>query len=570
MSSSILLVATLTLLTVPLHAAPRQQPTANVPTAGLTFDACDENNPCQGDRACIDAQSSFLCNIGAECNCFPLRIIPCTTASDCPIGERCASRPPDEPFCLSATVIDSDPTYVEPSSSSVPSGPPLVLPPSPSAPSTPVGTTPPVIANPPVDTVPPADPVPIVSDAPVQTPVLGVSGSPSPVFSPLPPMPPALSPSPSNSIPVVDPVSPSPSPNVSLSAVSGLAGDACVTDEDCLTHRSCRNPDTLSSCMGADNCRCLGSTKCSCNDDCFDGEVCSGAPGKGLCFSPTYIDSLPWANTLPCLSPRPKPSPADVNITGLNGEECERNDQCFGERSCVAGGGTGCAGAGVLCQSPEVGCTLSSSLCYCFEERVCRCDEDCQDTEICTEVTRGRLICASRKVVEAFADLSQVRCSGEEDADVTIVVGTTPQPPDVPIEEVGVSDATPTPEPAQSTTEADADDGSVCIDAEALSGFERRQLVFEQHQRGKVLCDEFGSCATAGHIVVYNGWAMMMKRYCGMVECEQRVMDVNSPKLRTALRVRSKTDGLEFTAFAARYATRAEELVLSTAVHVGL
>ena len=69
---------------------------------------------------------------------------------------------------------------------------------------------------------------------------------------------------------------------------------------------------------------------------------------------------------------------------------------------------------------------------------------------------------------------------------------------------------------------------------------------------------------------MYLGSAMMMKRYCTLVHCEKRIMKVNSPKLQTGLRVSSKTEDLEYTAFAARYETRAEELILSTAVHIGM
>lgn len=47
-------------------------------------------------------------------------------------------------------------------------------------------------------------------------------------------------------------------------------------------------------------------------------------------------------------------------------------------------------------------------------------------------------------------------------------------------------------------------------------------------------------------------------------------MHVNSPRFVRKWRAASHTDGLEFTALAARFATKGEEFVLSSAVHAGL
>lgn len=112
-------------------------------------------------------------------------------------------------------------------------------------------------------------------------------------------------------------------------------------------------------------------------------------------------------------------------------------------------------------------------------------------------------------------------------------------------------------------------EGGVCIDAQLLRGA-REELVFEEDSMAAVLCDVDGSCATAGHVVVFRGRAMMMRSYCEIVRCERRVVWVNSPRLRRKARVRTKTEGLLFTAFAARWGTRVEERLLAAAVHVGL
>jgi len=61
-----------------------------------------------------------------------------------------------------------------------------------------------------------------------------------------------------------------------------------------------------------------------------------------------------------------------------------------------------------------------------------------------------------------------------------------------------------------------------------------------------------------------------MSKYCEMVACEDKVMQVNSPRYSKGMRVQSKTDGLQYTVFAARYGTRAEQAVMAAAVRVGL
>lgn len=111
----------------------------------------------------------------------------------------------------------------------------------------------------------------------------------------------------------------------------------------------------------------------------------------------------------------------------------------------------------------------------------------------------------------------------------------------------------------------------VCVDARTLEHLPRMELVYEEHRKARVLCDGQGACATPGHVVRFHGKAMMMKSYCAEVgDCVKRVMLVNSPRYRRALRVQTRTEGLDFTAFAARFETRAEEQVLATAVHMGL
>lgn len=127
-------------------------------------------------------------------------------------------------------------------------------------------------------------------------------------------------------------------------------------------------------------------------------------------------------------------------------------------------------------------------------------------------------------------------------------------------------------EAIQNPSPSDEED-AICIDVSLLRHLRPHQLVFARHGRARVLCDPDGSCATPGHMVVWRARAMMMATYCAAVrerQCREEVRWVNSPKWARKARVASRTSGLEFTAFAARYATRVEEAVLRMAVHVGL
>ena len=109
----------------------------------------------------------------------------------------------------------------------------------------------------------------------------------------------------------------------------------------------------------------------------------------------------------------------------------------------------------------------------------------------------------------------------------------------------------------------------LCVDAEALTNADV-QMVYRKHFYAKVLCDSERSCATAAHMVVWRGVAMMMRSYCQQVQCEETALHVNSPRYKKKVRIQSRTEGLQFTAFAARYGTKAEELAIGVAVRLGL
>lgn len=129
----------------------------------------------------------------------------------------------------------------------------------------------------------------------------------------------------------------------------------------------------------------------------------------------------------------------------------------------------------------------------------------------------------------------------------------------------GLESPEPSPEKGQNVVR-----GGVCIDARLLRHLGSEGVVFEEDVLAEVLCDTLGSCATRGHVVVVRGRAMMMKRYCAGVSCVRRILRVNSPRWRTGIRVESRTQGLVFTAFAARFETEVEEMILKGLVRIGL
>ena len=116
-------------------------------------------------------------------------------------------------------------------------------------------------------------------------------------------------------------------------------------------------------------------------------------------------------------------------------------------------------------------------------------------------------------------------------------------------------------------SESDEEDG-VCVDVRLLNDISDR--VFKKDRLARVVCDVMDNCAARGHMVEYEGRAMRMGRYCEIVGgCVEKVMYVNSPRRRNGLRVQGNGGKLLFTAFAARFNTRFEEVVLNAALRAG-
>lgn len=111
----------------------------------------------------------------------------------------------------------------------------------------------------------------------------------------------------------------------------------------------------------------------------------------------------------------------------------------------------------------------------------------------------------------------------------------------------------------------------VCVAVHLLQLLPKHELVYDTHQSAVVLCDQFRSCATPGHIVVWRGLPMMMRSYCDIIgSCKHAFMLVNSPKYRRGIQIKSASPDLSFTSMAARYETRLEETLLTTAFRAGL
>lgn len=73
-------------------------------------------------------------------------------------------------------------------------------------------------------------------------------------------------------------------------------------------------------------------------------------------------------------------------------------------------------------------------------------------------------------------------------------------------------------------------------------------------------------------MVVFNGNAMRMGRYCLLkeVQCIERQMNVNNPRMRRGRRMKSMTRGLQFSVFAARYESWVEESILRALITMGM
>lgn len=376
----------------------------------------------------------------------------------------------------------------------------------------------------------------------------------------------------------------SPSPS-SAPAAQGLSFEPCESGEDCLGLRGCFTSEG-DRCIDVPDATCgctplTGPVFCGNADHCPDGEVCvegtlMGFELRGVCASPVLAATVDSVIVI-----------EEEDGRGVSSAACFNDGGCLGERSCVLPS---------LEEDALIPCPPIGGLCICAlpdGPKPCESSAECAELELCLiGVGAGGPVCIFDEFLEQPGvfeigldeeDSSPVpeTISPEASSDEMMGDGSSSESPGVspeddlntpvpgdddPVESPEVA-ATPAASPSPSVTPVPF----ICVDARLLEGMKKEELVFEEHAVTTVLCDKMGSCATPGHIVVWNDTSMMMRSYCALAGgCEEVQMEVNSPRWRRQLRVATKTSGLEFTAFAAKYATRGEEMALTTLVRVGL
>ena len=279
-----------------------------------------------------------------------------------------------------------------------------------------------------------------------------------------------------------------------------------------------------------------GPELCTSSADCSTaGEMCAPPPYTA-CFSEESV----IASGFPLVNGGSSGDDVDTSTTGdtesddgsgdgVTGAICSSSSECADGRICINADRETCsAGEACICvpsDGPEP-CTSSA---------------DCSTAgEVCVQVSEGR-VCYSEENATALGFPIVDDGSSCSDGDTSNI-------------QSGGND----------------NDDEVCIDARALGHVSTNGLVFEKHAVSRVLCDENNSCATRGHMVVFRGHAMRMSTYCDSVGCIEAVIEVNSPRFYRGMRIASNTKGLEYTVFAARYDTQAEESLIRMAVRLGL
>lgn len=384
----------------------------------------------------------------------------------------------------------------------------------------------------------------------------------------------------------------------------GLAMDTC-REYECLVgdqFASCESVNRGSvgfSCVvSMPTCRCLplALKRCRNEYDCILGEVCvTYTPGfEGLLsrhidkdydkLDQPFCASEEAEKNLVDLELYPAPSDEDSESAPTGNETLVDTmtsfsskggglflDPCQDAGDCVFTGEISYCGT---FQSDDVGndCDGQGTSCRCMHIELltafeaCKDDGDCVVEEGCARYTgeRGEML-----TEVPFLDFTRPFCvslaaiDGLEDVELLSPTSSAP--------------TTPTKRPTQDTGIATdgmhgTDHNEICIDARAISHLRPDELVFDNHVRARVLCDSKDSCATPDHIVTFQGRVMRMRRYCEVSggQCREAEMLVNSPRYRRGMRIESKTEGLLFTAFAARYGTHVEDMVLTLVVRLGM
>lgn len=425
----------------------RHSSRSSLPTSareGLTLDPCSSDAECVSPRTCIlldDDNPIVPCSPDdLACLCIAPSLTFCTTTTDCPQGEVCATiEGTSSTFCASGEVVELIPEIEEVDNVAFPSpGPPEVPDPS-------VNETAPSSGGLTGDTCE-SDAQCVPDRSCITFSVDSANGSPCSFGDDnCLCIPPEFLPCTSSvecvpgevcalvdpdldgiclseelvevsGIPEVGPVNstestPSPSPPATPSG--GLTADDCQVDSDCVPDRTCQGAET-DSCPVGGFCFCFPPELqfCSSSVECVPGEVCVALEGieDTFCVSEEFADSAsgvgevsPGNSTVP---DDPLVEPSAAPPAGLTGDQCVDDFDCLEDRSCDISGD----------------CSAGNCICLPLVLTNCTSSVDCVEGEVCvTIVDTDLVVCVSEQAEQNFDEISEVdpEDTGPSDAGFT-------------------------------------------------------------------------------------------------------------------------------------------------------
>lgn len=347
---------------------------------------------------------------------------------------------------------------------------------------------------------------------------------------------------------------------------TGFTLDLCRTDDNCRPPRRCVFPTggTLLPCFDDFPLCVCGNTLqivCATSEDCQFGEVCTNRTGRKAPFciscraarNPELAEIYTVVDNFTLCPP--------VLSNGASGVFCNSSMECNPPRRCVSripGGLCGSVGQGSQCECTPPTRTDCTTCTKCDAGERCFWRER-DSNSFCASVDAAKNNSAYKLREDGI-------CTPSPSISPLVKSSPTPSPSAVPSR---TPSSSPSLTPSISVSGSPPND--VCIDSDALRNVPMHERVFRKDIISVVLCDMYRSCATEGHIVTVHGRAMTMRGYCSTpkVQCTRETKLVNSPRMGRRVRVVSNTEGVEFTAFSARYGTWAEEAVARLMVLLG-
>lgn len=382
--------------------------------------------------------------------------------------------------------------------------------------------------------------------------------------------------------------------------------DDCTNDYQCMEGLYCTHftESQLGGCIDRRGCACVPpvAEQCKSSSDCRTGESCVQVPGaqeEPRCYSSAKIANDPFFRKV---SHTVGPTPTLLPTNGWLSDLCKQDSDCKQsdiKRACRH-------------FTESTGSCNGRDMCLCKrkdgKDPTCKRSSQCGAGETCAVVVDSKkkvnATCISTKVldlnyflalyVEVFgakrgplaspssSPSNAPSLSVSPSASVSPSTSTSSSPsrspstsasaamtPSVSMSVSGTQEPSKIPRTENVTMTEEPNE--MCVDVDALMHLPMSELVYTTSRRAAVLCDESGSCATMGHMIEWQGVAMMMKTYCERhAKCQRSVRAVNSPRMHRKLRIASRTVGLLYTPFAARFATLLEERVLQKIVHLGI